>query len=40
MSAGRIVKTGGRELAQELERTGYELYEEKKAAKPAEVAAR
>jgi Fe-S cluster assembly ATP-binding protein len=40
MSAGRIVKTGGRELAQELEKTGYELYEEKKAAKPAEVAAR
>lgn len=41
MAAGRIVKTGGRELAMELEKTGYELYEEKGAAKArAEVAAR
>jgi Fe-S cluster assembly ATP-binding protein len=41
MAAGRIVKTGGRELAKELEKTGYELYEEKGTAKArAEVAAR
>jgi len=40
MSGGRIVKTGGRELAKELETTGYELYGERPAAKAAGVAAR
>jgi Fe-S cluster assembly ATP-binding protein len=40
MSAGRIVKTGGPELAKELERTGYALYGERPGAKGAEVAAR
>jgi Fe-S cluster assembly ATP-binding protein len=39
MSAGRIVKTGGRELAVELEKTGYELYGEKQP-KAAEASAR
>jgi Fe-S cluster assembly ATP-binding protein len=34
MSAGRIVKTGGRELAVELEKTGYEVYGEKQARAP------
>jgi len=38
MAAGRIVKTGGRELAVELEKTGYELFGERGAK--AEVAAR
>jgi len=38
MAAGRIVKTGGRELAKELEKTGYELYGEKAAGKPEAVA--
>jgi Fe-S cluster assembly ATP-binding protein len=33
MAAGRIVKTGGRELAKELERTGYELFGEKPGAR-------
>jgi Fe-S cluster assembly ATP-binding protein len=35
MAAGRIVKTGGRELAKELEKTGYALYEEKGAPRAA-----
>ncbi len=35
MAAGRIVKTGGRELAKELERTGYAEYEEKGVARAA-----
>jgi Fe-S cluster assembly ATP-binding protein len=39
MAAGRIVKTGGRELAKELEKTGYELYGERGTAK-VEAAAR
>ena len=39
MAAGRIVKTGGRELAKVLEKTGYELYGEKGTAK-VEAAAR
>jgi len=39
MSAGRIVRTGGRDLAKELERTGYALYGEQPGAK-AGVAAR
>jgi Fe-S cluster assembly ATP-binding protein len=39
MASGRIVKTGGRELAKELEKTGYELYGEKGTAK-GEAAAR
>jgi len=36
MAAGRIVKTGGRELAKELEQTGYAEYEEKGAPRAAE----
>jgi Fe-S cluster assembly ATP-binding protein len=35
MAAGRIVKTGGRELAKELEKTGYALFEEKGAPRAA-----
>jgi Fe-S cluster assembly ATP-binding protein len=35
MAAGRIVKTGGRELALELERTGYAVYGEKGGAPAA-----
>ena len=31
LSAGRIVKTGGKELAQELEKTGYAAYEDEAA---------
>jgi Fe-S cluster assembly ATP-binding protein len=39
MAAGRIVKTGGRELAKELEKTGYELFGEKAGVKAEGVAA-
>ena len=39
MSAGRIVKTGGKELALELEESGYADYRTLKEAAPAEAAA-
>jgi len=32
MVNGRIVRSGGKELAEELERTGYELFEDEEAA--------
>ena len=38
MAAGRILRTGGKELALELERTGYDWVDQELARQPVEVA--